>query len=70
MYIRWREETSVITSKFERTVTELHSRLDEEKKRNQQITEKYNRNKITNEKVQVMTTPPICTVHVHVCYYE
>ncbi len=49
---RWREETAVITSKFERSVTELHGRLDTEKKRTQQITEKYNRHKLANEKVK------------------
>ncbi len=50
---RWREETSTITSKFETVVAELHERLAEEKKRNREAMDKYNKHKLNNEKVSL-----------------
>ena len=48
---RWREETGLITSKFERSVAELNRKLAEEKKRSREMADKYTRHKSNNEKV-------------------
>ena len=56
---RWREETNSITNKFERVVAELHERLAEEKKRNRDAMDKYNKHKLNNEKVYLEAIKPM-----------